>query len=76
MGFFFVGEREGDIENTLQLPSYLRMDVAIFYTRDQFRAALNFRNLFNVDYFESAFSPLSVYYGDPFTVQGTVSWQF
>lgn len=76
LGLFFAGERQGDLGNTFQLPSYWRTDAAIFYNRDQFRAALNFRNLFDVDYFESAESRLRVYPGEPFTVQGTISWEF
>ncbi|MFQ4146061.1 TonB-dependent siderophore receptor [Chlorogloeopsis sp. ULAP02] len=76
LGLFFAGERQGDLGNTFQLPSYLRTDAAVFYKRDRFRAALNFRNLFNVDYFESAASRLRVYPGEPFTVQGTISWEF
>jgi iron complex outermembrane receptor protein len=75
-GLFYVGERQGDLGNTFQLPSYLRTDAAIFYKRDRFRAALNFRNLFDVDYFETSFSRLRVFPGEPFTVQGTISWEF
>ncbi|MBW4645217.1 MAG: TonB-dependent siderophore receptor [Goleter apudmare HA4340-LM2] len=76
LGLFFAGERQGDLGNTFQLPSYWRTDAAIFYNRDRFRAALNFRNLFNVDYFDSASSRLRVYPGEPLTVQGTISWEF
>ena len=76
IGFFYVGDRQGDLDNSFPLPSYFRTDAAIFYNRGQFRAALNFRNLFDVDYFESAYGDLSVYPGEPFTVLGTVSWQF
>ncbi|MEH1840807.1 MAG: TonB-dependent siderophore receptor [Nostoc sp.] len=76
VGFFFVGDRQGDLANTFEVPSYFRTDAAIFYKRNNFRAALNFRNLFNVDYFESAQSTLRVYPGEPFTVQGTISWEF
>lgn len=75
-GLFFIGDRQGDLANTFELPSYLRTDAAIFYKRDRFRAAINFKNLFNVDYFDSARNQLNVYYGDPFVVQGTISWQF
>ncbi|MBR8836533.1 MAG: TonB-dependent receptor [Stigonema ocellatum SAG 48.90 = DSM 106950] len=75
-GFFFVGDRQGDLTNTFELPSYFRTDAAIFYKRGQFRAALNFRNLFDVDYFESATGRFNVYPGDPFTVQGTISVSF
>lgn len=76
VGFFFVGDRQGDLDNSFILPSYFRTDAAIFYNRGQFRAALNFRNLFNVDYFESAYDDLNVFPAEPFTVQGTISWDF
>ena len=76
LGLFFVGERPGDILNTFELPSYLRTDAAIFYKRDQFRAALNIRNLFNIDYLEASFNEFRVFRGDPFTVQGTISFEF
>ncbi|NEU76145.1 TonB-dependent receptor [Hassallia byssoidea VB512170] len=75
-GLFFVGDRAGDLDNNYDVPSYVRTDAAIFYNRDRFRVALNFKNLFDVDYFESALNSNRVYYGQPFTVQGTVSWQF
>jgi len=74
LGLFFVGDQERELPNTYQLPSYLRTDASIFYNRDRFRAALNFKNLFDVEYFEPG--GLGVAYGDPFTVQGTISWQF
>jgi iron complex outermembrane receptor protein len=76
LGLFYVGGRQVDLDNSLELPSYLRTDAAIFYRRDCFRAALNLRNLFNIDYFESAFELVRVNRGEPFTVQGTISWQF
>jgi iron complex outermembrane recepter protein len=75
-GLFFVGDRAGDLANTYDVPSYVRTDAAIFYNRDRFRVALNFKNLFDVDYFESAINSNRVYYGQPFTVQGTISWRF
>ncbi|PSB47338.1 metal-binding protein [Cyanosarcina cf. burmensis CCALA 770] len=34
------------------------------------------RPVFNVDYFENSFGRLRVSYGAPFTVQGTISWEF
>ncbi|NJK51980.1 MAG: TonB-dependent siderophore receptor [Leptolyngbyaceae cyanobacterium SU_3_3] len=76
VGLFFVGERQGDIENSFTLPSYLRTDASLFYKRGQFRAALNISNLFNVDYFETAYNQNFVFPGEPFKVQGTISWQF
>ncbi|NJK51657.1 MAG: TonB-dependent siderophore receptor [Leptolyngbyaceae cyanobacterium SU_3_3] len=76
LGFFYVGDRPGDLDNSFTLPSYLRTDAAIFYKHGRFRAALNFNNLFNVDYFETGNGDLSISPGEPLTLQGTVSWQF
>jgi iron complex outermembrane recepter protein len=75
-GIFFVGERQGDLDNSFQLPSYTRTDAAIFYERGKFRTAVNFRNLFDIDYFETAENDLRVYPGTPFTVVGSVSFEF
>ena len=76
MGLFYVGERQGDLDNTFTLPSYFLTEAAIFYKQDRFQAAVNFKNLFDVDYFESADSRVNVFYGDPFMVQATISWEF
>ncbi|MBC1237122.1 MULTISPECIES: TonB-dependent siderophore receptor [Nostoc] len=76
LGLFFVGERQGDLANTFELPSYLRTDAAIFYKRERFRATINLRNLFDVNYFENASSRLGVVPGEPFSLQGTISWEF
>ncbi len=58
------------------LPSYLRTDAALFYERNNFRAAINIRNLFDTNYFETAQNDLRVYPGNPLTVVGSVSWRF
>ena len=76
LGLFYVGEREGDLDNSFSLPSYLRTDAAIFYRRGNLRAALNVNNLFNVRYFESTNGDLRVFPGAPLTVQGTVGFEF
>ncbi|MCG6134597.1 MAG: TonB-dependent siderophore receptor [Nostoc sp. LLA-1] len=76
LGLFYVGDRQGDLANTFQLPSYFLTDAAIFYKQDRFRASLNFKNLFDVTYYDSAAYIDSVNSGEPFTVQATVGWQF
>ncbi|MEH2277787.1 MAG: TonB-dependent receptor [Nostoc sp.] len=75
VGFYFAGDRQGDLANTFELPSYFRTDAAIFYKLQGLRVGLNFKNLFNID-FDSASYRDRVFYGDPFTVQGTISWEF
>lgn len=75
-GLFFNDRRIGDLDNSFSIPGYTRFDAAIYYTRDNFRAALNFKNLFNTQYFAAAQNRFSVIPGAPFAVQGSVSWQF
>ncbi|MEL6401994.1 MAG: TonB-dependent siderophore receptor [Cyanobacteria bacterium J06626_4] len=78
LGFFYVGDRQGDLENTFTLPSYFRTDAALFYGRDNWRAQLNFENLFNIEYFTSANyeSLTSVNVGAPFSVNASFSIEF
>lgn len=76
LGLYYTGERWADTANTLQLPGFLRTDAAIFYERDRFRTALNLRNIFDVDSFIGTGSSDFVDRGTPFTLLGTVSWQF
>ncbi|HEY9805712.1 MAG TPA: hypothetical protein V6D04_04040, partial [Candidatus Obscuribacterales bacterium] len=70
----FVGEREAELPNDLELPSFVRTDATIFYRRDNWKAALNFKNLFDTRYYES--QGFLVYPGAPFTVLGSLSVQF
>jgi iron complex outermembrane recepter protein len=74
LGLFFVGDRQGDFDNTFTLPGYFRTDVTLFYRRDKFRIGLSFQNLFNVNYIKSSAQfRESIYPGEPFTVIGSVS---
>ncbi|VEP12975.1 hypothetical protein H1P_1740020 [Hyella patelloides LEGE 07179] len=75
-GIFFVGERQGDLDNSFTVPSYTRTDAVIFYERGKLRTSVNFRNLFDIDYFEFAQNDLRVFPGDPFTVVGSISLEF
>ncbi|MEH1764957.1 MAG: TonB-dependent siderophore receptor [Nostoc sp.] len=75
LGLFYVGERQGDLANSYSFPSYVRTDASIFYKRDRFRAALGVKNLFDVVYFDSSYGRNRVFYGEPLTLQGTISWE-
>ena len=77
VGLRYVGEREGDLENSFRLPSYLRTDATIFYRRNKFRAAVNVNNVFDNEYFEAAQNGRAgVFPGEPLTVVGTIGWEF
>ncbi|HIK06868.1 MAG TPA: TonB-dependent siderophore receptor [Trichormus sp. M33_DOE_039] len=76
LGLYYVGDRYADVENTSVLSSYFRTDSAIYYKRDNWRLALNFRNLFNETYYETSQARNTIYPGAPFTVIGSFSIQF
>ena len=78
IGFNFVGERFGDLANSFKVDSYFLTNAAISYERDDFRAALNFRNLFDVDYIQGTENSRTseIYPGQGFTVIGSVSIKF
>ena len=75
-GLFYVGDVEAEIPNDFVIPSYVRADASLFYDRDNWRVQLNFKNLFDKEYFESSQNTSLIYPGVPFTVLGTVSVEF
>lgn len=77
VGLFYVGDREGDTDNTYIIPNYLRTDAAIYYQRDNWRAGINIQNLFNQKYFQGAnFGRVAIEPGAPLTVIGSFSVTF
>mgnify|MGYP001791832621 FL=1 len=77
LGFNFVSERFGDNANSYELDSYFLTNASISYRRDNWRAGLNIRNLFDVDYIESTpGNRLAAYPGEEFTITGSFSIEF
>ena len=75
LGLVYLGDRPDGIPNTFTVPSYLRTDAALFYRREQLEARLNFKNVFDVKYFDTNnFGSLNVQ--EPFTVIGSFSYRF
>ncbi|MFQ4145910.1 TonB-dependent siderophore receptor [Chlorogloeopsis sp. ULAP02] len=75
LGLFYIGDRQGDLANSFELPSYLRTDAALYYRRDGFDAAINIRNLFDIDYVNYSAGRF-VQRGAPFTIIGSIGWTF
>lgn len=69
-GLVFAGDREVQ-PNTIELPSYVRADASIFYRRDNYRFALNFKNLFDTKYYNT--QGFYITPAAPFTVLGTLT---
>ncbi|MBW4471486.1 MAG: TonB-dependent receptor [Stenomitos rutilans HA7619-LM2] len=77
-GFNLVGERQGGLPNSFRVDSYITPNAAIFYHRDKLRLAVNFKNLSNANYIEAVGTARDsgLYPGEPFTVIGSVSYDF
>ena len=77
LGLFYVGDRQGDLDNSFTLPSYFRTDAALFYRKNNLNAALNISNLFNTDYFRASDGGnLFLFRGEPFTISASLEWEF
>ena len=69
---FFVLE-----DNSVEIPSYTRIDAAVFYDlTDDTRLQLNVENLFNEDYFPDAHSNSNITTGEPLNARLSVRHQF
>ncbi|MEH2184029.1 TonB-dependent siderophore receptor [Nostoc sp.] len=78
LGFYYVGEKAGDLANSFEVPSYFRTDASIFYRQNNWKAQLNFQNLFDIDYYTGSgeFRAGGVFPGAPFSVVGSISITF
>ncbi|TAF06176.1 MAG: TonB-dependent siderophore receptor [Nostocales cyanobacterium] len=74
LGLVYAGEREASLPNNLKIPSFVRTDASIFYKRDNWRAAINVKNLLDTKYYES--QSFFIVPAAPLTVLGTVSFEF
>jgi iron complex outermembrane recepter protein len=76
LGLFYVGERQGDLDNSFEVDGYFRTDTALYYRRDGLNAAINIRNLFDNDYLVYISGTSIAQRDAPFTITGTISWEF
>jgi iron complex outermembrane recepter protein len=83
IGFFAAAKRLGDLQNSYEMPGYVRTDAALYYRkpeivrRTNLIASLNFRNLLDTQYYEgSRENRREVYAGVPFTVLGTLRLEY
>lgn len=76
-GFNYVGDRYGDLANSYTVGDYVIGNMAIFYKRDNYRIALNFKNISNANYIEAGTgNEGGIEPGQPFSVIGSFSVQF
>ncbi|MCL6753450.1 TonB-dependent siderophore receptor [Nostoc sp. CCCryo 231-06] len=75
-GLVYVGEREGDNENTFQLPGYVRVDLGAAYKIDNLTFRLGIENLFDIRYASGSNNRANISQGSPLAITGSVSVQF
>ncbi|NEQ34424.1 MAG: TonB-dependent siderophore receptor, partial [Leptolyngbya sp. SIO4C5] len=78
LGINYVSDRFGDNANSFMLEDYFLTNAAISYERDNWRAALNFRNLFDVQYIDSSEGSRTIENrpGEGLTIIGSLSFEF
>ncbi|MGD1936041.1 MAG: TonB-dependent siderophore receptor [Cyanophyceae cyanobacterium] len=78
IGFNYVSDRFGDNDNSFILEDYFLTNAAIAYERDNWEMAINFRNLFDIDYIDSSEGSRAFENrpGEGFTVLGRFSIRF
>lgn len=84
VGLFAVGERAGDLDNSFELPGYVRADAALYYRKPEIFphtnliAQLNIRNLLDQDYFYSGGQgrASAAFPGAPLTFLGSLKLEF
>jgi iron complex outermembrane receptor protein len=77
IGFEYASDRYGDLANSYRLGDYFIGNAAIFYQRDNYRFALNFRNFTDEHYIKAATgNEGGIEVGTPFTITGSASIRF
>jgi iron complex outermembrane receptor protein len=86
VGGVLASQREGDFQNSFQMPGYVRMDAFVAYKRyvgpTRLTAQFNIRNLLDKEYYESTdpdsnVAPaLGVYPGAPLTAIGSLRLEY
>jgi len=77
LGVIARSKSYASISNLVKLPSYARVDAAVFYSiTDDIEAQLNVENLFGADYFATAHSDNNIAPGAPRNVKATVRFGF
>lgn len=79
-GTVFAAKRFADIQNTIALPGYTRIDGSLGYTvpagRSRLTVQVNARNLFNTKYYEYAGGRTSIYPGTPRALVVTAGFSY
>lgn len=79
-GLYFAGQKEGNRENTFQLPGWLRWDIGASYRwkigKSMVTTQLNVNNLLDKGYFDTSNTQVNVYPAQPRTFMGSIKVEF
>lgn len=76
-GVIYQSEQFATIGNAVELPSFTRVDAAVFYALDRdTNVQLNIENVFDREYFPTAHSDDNITTGEPLNARITVSRRF
>lgn len=78
VGINWVGDRQGDLDNSFTLDNYFLTNAAVFYQRNNWQLNLGLRNLFDVNYVVGTprTRTRGIEPGAPFTVTGSIRYEF
>jgi catecholate siderophore receptor len=77
LGLMYQSEMFTSTDNTVTLPSFTRVDAAVFYSlNDRIQAQLNVENLLDEDYFAYAHNNNNITPGSPLSVRAGVTVAF
>lgn len=75
-GMVAMSNRAGDLDNSFNLPSFVRWDAGVYYRYNHLNANVYLENLFDRRYESSSIDTHSVFPGAPFTARAQVGWTF
>ncbi len=77
LGIIHQSSQFAAIDNTVELPSFTRVDAAIYYEiNSRLNAQVNIENLFNTDYFPAAHNNNNISTGEPVNARFSLNYSF
>jgi iron complex outermembrane receptor protein len=71
---FQVGQRAGDLQNTFDLPGFVRWDAGLYYRQGSMYGTLYAENIFDDNYAAASVNSTQVYPGAPANVRAMIGF--
>jgi iron complex outermembrane receptor protein len=76
LGVVYVGDRPGNLANTLVLPTYNRWDAGLYYQRGRMDVSLYVENIFDITYAASSVDQFPVFPGAPINARAQIGFVY